>query len=91
MITDYSSTIFDYVHLNKPIFLLQEDYDKYEEEIGFYFDIFELGRFPIASREEKNLAQQILKLQIDYSNIVSLLMDKDGKDSVESMLKQVLK
>ncbi|WP_076689895.1 CDP-glycerol glycerophosphotransferase family protein [Staphylococcus haemolyticus] len=91
MITDYSSTIFDYVHLNKPIFLLQEDYDKYEKEIGFYFDIFELARFPIASREEKNLAQQILKLQIDYSNIVNLLMDKDGKDSVESMLKQVLK
>ena len=30
MITDYSSTIFDYAHLNKPIFLLQEDNSQYK-------------------------------------------------------------
>lgn len=91
MITDYSSTIFDYIHLNKPIFLLQEDYNKYEEEIGFYFDIFELGRIPIASREEQKLAQQILNIHPDYSNIVNLLMSKDSEDSTECILEQVFK
>ena len=35
MITDYSSTIFDFAHLNKPILLLQEDTEDYKNSIGF--------------------------------------------------------
>ncbi|MDW4518707.1 CDP-glycerol glycerophosphotransferase family protein [Staphylococcus saprophyticus] len=53
MITDYSSTIFDFAHLNKPIFLLQEDSKMYQKDVGFYFNIFELGKFPVASLDEK--------------------------------------
>ncbi len=34
MITDYSSTIFDFAHLNKPILLLQEDVEMYQKDIG---------------------------------------------------------
>lgn len=35
MITDYSSTIFDYIHLNKPVFILQEDEQQYKQSVGF--------------------------------------------------------
>lgn len=91
MITDYSSTIFDYVHLNKPIFLLQEDQKQYENEIGFYFDLWELGDFPIASTDEKKLAQQILKINfIDYSNLVNRLMSKDNFNSTDLILREII-
>lgn len=92
MITDYSSTIFDYIHLNKPIFILQEDQKDYVDDIGFYFDLFELGYFPIASLNEERLAQQIQKIKsINYSNIKNRLMNKDNKNSTENILEAVFK
>lgn len=90
MITDYSSTIFDFAHLNKPILLLQEDADKYQKDIGFYFDIFELGNFPIASLDEYKLALQVKSINhIDYSNLVNRLMTNDNVDSAQNILNNV--
>lgn len=39
LISDYSSVIFDYMNLNKPIIINQEDEEDYKDQIGFYFDI----------------------------------------------------
>jgi len=39
LISDYSSIIFDYAILNRPILCFAYDYDKYEESRGMYFDI----------------------------------------------------
>ncbi|RIN34858.1 CDP-glycerol glycerophosphotransferase family protein, partial [Staphylococcus succinus] len=90
MITDYSSTIFDYAHLNKPIFLLQEDTNKYQEEVGFYFDINEVGKFPEVTFNEKKLANQLTKIKkIDYSKMTSRLMKNDKSNSSEKILNQV--
>ena len=66
MITDYSSTIFDYIHLNKPVFILQEDEQQYKQSVGFYFDLFEVGDFLKASLNEHMLAKQICST--DYIN-----------------------
>lgn len=38
MITDYSSTIFEYSLLNKPLYLFAPDYDEYIKERDFYID-----------------------------------------------------
>lgn len=38
LITDYSSVIFDYSILKKPIFCFAYDYDDYKKERGMYFD-----------------------------------------------------
>lgn len=43
LITDYSSIMFDYALLEKPIFIYAPDYDKYVEERGVYFDINKTG------------------------------------------------
>ncbi|UQW81258.1 CDP-glycerol glycerophosphotransferase family protein [Staphylococcus edaphicus] len=90
MITDYSSTIFDYAHLNKPIFLLQEDSKTYQKDVGFYFNIFELGKFPVASLDEKKLALQIKNIkQIDYTNLIERIVNNDKKGSTKDILNEV--
>ena len=38
LITDYSSSIFEYALLRKPLVLLVEDLDDYERDPGFYLD-----------------------------------------------------
>ena len=89
IITDYSSTIFDYAHLNKPIILLQEDEELYQKETGYYFNIFDYGSFTIASKNEELLAQQIVEHEsVDYSRLINLLMTNDSTDSCEKILKR---
>ena len=39
LISDYSSLIFDYSILEKPVLIYAYDYDEYEEKRGMYFDI----------------------------------------------------
>ncbi len=43
LITDYSSIMFDFALLNKPVFIYTTDYEKYAEERGLYFDLKESG------------------------------------------------
>ncbi|PMO94255.1 hypothetical protein BCS98_04860 [Vibrio breoganii] len=40
LITDYSSTMFDYVNQEKPVIIYAPDYDKYSQDLrGFYFEL----------------------------------------------------
>ena len=39
LITDYSSIIFNYPHLNKPLILFVPDAEMYERDRGMYFDL----------------------------------------------------
>ncbi|MEB7451085.1 CDP-glycerol glycerophosphotransferase family protein [Staphylococcus chromogenes] len=92
MITDYSSTIFDYAHLNKPIFLLNEDESEYRKSIGFNFDIHKLGYFPIANNDEEKLANQIMKLRkINYSKLIERLMSKDNSLSDIKVVENIIR
>lgn len=92
MITDYSSTIFDYAHLNKPIILLQEDTKNYTAKVGFYFDIFELGKFPLAYTNEKRLAQQLVSFRyINYSKLTNRLLTNDNHNSSKKIIDTIFK
>lgn len=48
LITDYSSLMFDYGYLNKPLFLYSSDVTDYLNDRGFYFDYYKLP-FPVAT------------------------------------------
>ncbi len=41
LITDYSSAMFDYAILNRPIVIFADDWDAYQEARGTYFDLLE--------------------------------------------------
>lgn len=58
LITDASSSMFDFAITGKPCFLYFPDISSYENEYGFYTNIYELP-FPV-SKNYKSLEEQII-------------------------------
>lgn len=63
LITDYSSSVWDYSLLNKPGFLYATDLDEYLVKQGFYVDVREWP-FPIAQNNAE-LVDRILNFDMD--------------------------
>ncbi|MCT4488355.1 CDP-glycerol glycerophosphotransferase family protein [Levilactobacillus parabrevis] len=57
LITDYSSIMFDFALMEKPIFLYTGDFEKYKRERGMYFSRQELG-LPFEETDQ-GLAEEI--------------------------------
>ncbi|MFE4452298.1 CDP-glycerol glycerophosphotransferase family protein [Streptomyces sp. NPDC056796] len=53
LVTDYSSIMFDYALLDRPILLLAPDLDAYAAERGSYFDLREKAPGPVVATEEE--------------------------------------
>jgi len=51
LLTDYSSAMFDFANLGRPIVLYVPDWDRYRAERGLYFDVRETPPGPIAATE----------------------------------------
>lgn len=64
LISDYSSIVFDYSIMERPIFCYGYDYDSYAKERGVYTDLNELFSHGVLRTEDELL--QAIK-QIDYS------------------------
>lgn len=64
MISDYSSIIFDYAILGKPILCFGYDYEQYSKYRGFYFDLDKELPSGII-RDEKNLLRHIRKMNYE--------------------------
>ncbi|WP_416963703.1 bifunctional glycosyltransferase/CDP-glycerol:glycerophosphate glycerophosphotransferase [Streptomyces sp. Agncl-13] len=56
LVTDYSSIMFDYANLDRPIVVYADDWDVYRETRGVYFDLMEAPPGPVA-RTPEELAQ----------------------------------
>lgn len=67
LITDYSSSIFDYAILERPQILYAYDLDAYESEYGFVFDYNTFSPFPIV-KTEKDLIKSILDAEKQSKN-----------------------
>jgi len=52
LITDYSSTMFEFSLMYKPVLLYTPDIEEYKKDRDFYFNIFSLP-FPVAETEEQ--------------------------------------
>jgi CDP-glycerol glycerophosphotransferase len=53
LVTDYSSTMFDFAVTGKPIVLFAYDLDRYRDELrGFYFDIVPCAPGPVVRTSE---------------------------------------
>ncbi len=66
MITDYSSTMFDYAVLRRPMVFFAYDLERYEEENGFYFDYGKLVPGPIVRTQEELF--RVLKREFVFSD-----------------------
>ncbi|MFF7798579.1 bifunctional glycosyltransferase/CDP-glycerol:glycerophosphate glycerophosphotransferase [Streptomyces olivaceus] len=53
LITDYSSIMFDYANLDRPIVVYADDWDVYRETRGVYFDLMAAPPGPVARTPEE--------------------------------------
>ena len=65
LVTDYSSIMFDYSILNKPIFIYAYDFDEYNKKRGMYFDV----RKDLPGEIEENKLLHLIKKYDDEDNI----------------------
>ncbi|MER5601413.1 bifunctional glycosyltransferase family 2 protein/CDP-glycerol:glycerophosphate glycerophosphotransferase [Streptomyces sp. NPDC002265] len=56
LITDYSSIMFDYANLDRPIVVYADDWEVYQETRGVYFDLLQAPPGPVA-RTPRELAR----------------------------------
>ncbi|MEV0742083.1 CDP-glycerol glycerophosphotransferase family protein [Streptomyces sp. NPDC050549] len=56
LVTDYSSIMFDYANLDRPIVVYADDWEVYRETRGVYFDLMEAPPGPV-TRTPEELAQ----------------------------------
>ena len=62
LVTDYSSVMFDYAILDRPMFLFTYDMEEYRDKLrGMYFDIEELAPGPIVYTS-KELEEAIINI-----------------------------
>ena len=96
LITDYSSVMFDYSILNRPMFFFMYDLESYRDELrGFYFDILKELPGPISKTTEKLIDDIISYDNSSYEENYKAFQNKynkydDGKASkrvVERILK----
>ena len=64
LITDYSSAMFDYAVLDRPIVVFAADWEQYRTSRGAYFDIFEV-RPGVVVRTQEELAEAFAAGTVD--------------------------
>lgn len=94
LISDYSSLIFDYSVLEKPIYLYVHDYTKYSKSRGMYVNIDELG-LPIFS-EAETLLQAIVEEKYSemntekFQNIFNVKRTSDATENVMHEIRRLI-
>ncbi|WP_294975831.1 bifunctional glycosyltransferase family 2 protein/CDP-glycerol:glycerophosphate glycerophosphotransferase [uncultured Leuconostoc sp.] len=78
MVTDYSSTMFDYALLKKPMIFYVYDYDTYVQSRGLTFDFETDAPGPLVyNQEELEMAlQQFEKIPSQYANKIAAFDEK---------------
>ena len=94
LITDYSSLMFDYGYLNRPILIYAPDIEKYNDDRGFMFNLYDLP-FSI-SKNNNSLCNNILnfnnkeylqKLSNFYKKVGLCETGKSSKKVAEIIMK----
>lgn len=91
LITDYSSAMFDYAHLDKKIIVLQEDMEEYSNNIGWYFDLKKVTGLKGRRYTEAELVMEIQhKDEKNYNKkILEYLLTADNSETGNKVLKQI--
>ncbi|WP_207940932.1 hypothetical protein DOK78_001521 [Enterococcus sp. DIV2402] len=92
MITDYSSAMFDYAHMNRKILIFQEDAEDYGSQIGYYFNTKELIDIDGHNYSLPELVEEILQPYDGYYNrlIIQELMTEDNKNATKDILSTII-
>jgi len=66
LVTDYSSSVFEWALMRKPLVLLVDDLESYKADPGFYFD-FDAEMIGEFARSTEEVAEAILRHDIDLT------------------------
>lgn len=87
LISDYSSIVFDYMILDKPLLFYVSDLQEYMDDLGVYVDVRELG-YPICMNEDElvlNIKEYPDLKDIHLENKNKFIEIQDGK-SIERVI-----
>ncbi|MFF1453711.1 CDP-glycerol glycerophosphotransferase family protein [Streptomyces sp. NPDC058274] len=95
LITDYSSVMFDYALLDRPMFFFVYDYEEYVHEgRGTYFDLLERAPGPVVRTEDElhavlgSLDEQIVKYAAARERFVADFGEYDKGTAARSVVDQ---
>ncbi|MFE9686158.1 CDP-glycerol glycerophosphotransferase family protein [Streptomyces sp. NPDC006285] len=95
LITDYSSVMFDYALLGRPMFFFAYDYEEYVHEgRGTYFDLLERAPGPVVRTEEElyaalaSLDEQAVKYAEARTGFVAEFGEYDTGTAAQSIVDQ---
>ncbi|MEU1041079.1 CDP-glycerol glycerophosphotransferase family protein [Streptomyces sp. NPDC005907] len=95
LITDYSSVMFDYALLDRPMFFLVHDYEEYVHEgRGTYFDLLERAPGPVVRTEDElhaalgSLDEQTVKYAAARERFVAAFGEYDRGTAARSVVDQ---
>ncbi|MFE6743626.1 bifunctional glycosyltransferase/CDP-glycerol:glycerophosphate glycerophosphotransferase [Streptomyces tubercidicus] len=95
LITDYSSVMFDYALLDRPLVFFTYDYDEYVHEgRGTYFDLLEHAPGPVVRTEDdfheaiKSFESQALEYAKSRKEFVAKFGEYDRGDAARSIVNQ---
>lgn len=93
LVTDYSSMIFDYLLLNRPILLFAYDLEEYSRERGMYYDFKEIAPGPLLfnGKELIDAIKNIEKSDNDFREKRELIKDRFNKFTDGKSIERVLK
>jgi CDP-glycerol glycerophosphotransferase len=77
LISDYSSTMFDFIFTKRPVFIYATDYNEYKKERGVHFPLSE-SPFLIAENDEQ-LIRNMLSCDLEkYNKMVNTFIERIG-------------
>lgn len=95
LITDYSSVMFDYALLDRPMFFFAYDYEEYVHEgRGTYFDLLERAPGPVVRGEDElhavlgSLEEQVTKYAAKREQFVAEFGEYDKGTAARSIVEQ---
>ena len=83
MITDYSSVLFDFASMDKPIYLFQPDIEEYEVKRGLYMQGEELGLQ--VAHSEADIEHCLMENDFNVSAVKKLVQKFDPKSGEEAL------
>jgi len=93
LVSDYSSSIFDFAITRKPQVLYLYDKEQYEKEFGLYYDIETFSPFPVA-KNQTELIEKIKNYNVpasDYEKFISSYTEYEKGDAARQIVNYICK
>src|SRR5699024_5810269 len=88
-VTDYSSAIFEYALLKRPLAHFVPDYEEYSTNRGFYSTIDDISDGAILKDENALIEGMRTRTKNEYYNILRMVMD--NVDYTENISSRIMK